>query len=254
LLFAFELSRDSSFTPDSLVLKAAVSDTSIGLPPLLAERWYWWRVMSGSQGGSSDFSEVRRFRTGWPLPPEIVSPIAASNVETPMTYVWKSSNATQYQLRVTDDVTKQVIINTVTSDTTLTPAYAYAGFRIYTWTVTATNPYGVSDLSAEGRFRTKSGTFAELVDDLPAEYGLSHAYPNPFNPTTQMRFTLPEEAHVSLRVYNMLGQEIALLVDESLQAGSFVSRFDGRNLPSGTYVAVMTAGGRRFTQRMLLIK
>ncbi len=86
------------------------------------------------------------------------------------------------------------------------------------------------------------------------EYSLSQNYPNPFNATTQIRFAIPVGGAVSLRVYDVLGREVAVLMDETLPASEYALQFDASRLPSGMYVYVLTAGGNRIAQKMLLVK
>jgi hypothetical protein len=79
---------------------------------------------------------------------------------------------------------------------------------------------------------------------LPTEFGLSQNYPNPFNPTTLIEFQLGEDAVVTFKVYNVLGQEIATLLNhEAMDAGRQEVEFDARNLPSGIYFYRLTANG-----------
>ena len=79
---------------------------------------------------------------------------------------------------------------------------------------------------------------------LPKAYALHQNFPNPFNPSTMIRFDLPEASVVTLKVYNLLGQEVAtLLSDESMAAGFQQLRFDASQLPSGVYLYRLTAKG-----------
>jgi hypothetical protein len=95
---------------------------------------------------------------------------------------------------------------------------------------------------------------------LPSEFALRQNYPNPFNPTTTISFDLPVAARVSVKVFNMLGQEIALLArDEDLPAGTHAVKLDAGNLASGVYFYQMNATGgdrKEFHQvrKMMLIK
>ena len=90
----------------------------------------------------------------------------------------------------------------------------------------------------------------------PNEFALLQNYPNPFNPTTQIRYELPERSHVLVRVFDILGRQIALLADEIQAPGThryiFPSR--GQSLPSGVYVYSVVAGGKVGTRKMVLIK
>ena len=87
-----------------------------------------------------------------------------------------------------------------------------------------------------------------------ADFGLEQNYPNPFNPTTSIRYAVAEERPVRIAVYNSLGAEVAVLVDDVLPAGRYEASFDARNLPSGTYVYRMTAGDFIQTRQMTLSK
>lgn len=71
--------------------------------------------------------------------------------------------------------------------------------------------------------------------ELPEQVRLFQNYPNPFNPSTTIRFHLPQTSRASLRVFDLLGREVALLVDEQRQAGSHEVFFDGTGLASGVY-------------------
>lgn len=94
---------------------------------------------------------------------------------------------------------------------------------------------------------------------MPEEYALSKNYPNPFNPSTQITYALPEASDVSIRVYNVMGQEVATLVDAYESAGIHELTFDAGNLSSGMYIAKMVANGASGEQflrelKMQLIK
>lgn len=89
---------------------------------------------------------------------------------------------------------------------------------------------------------------------VPQTYALEPNYPNPFNPSTTIRFDLPEAVHVRLVVYDLMGRAVQRLVDGEMAAGSYEALFDGAGLPSGTYLFRMTAGSFTRTGRMMLLK
>jgi hypothetical protein len=89
---------------------------------------------------------------------------------------------------------------------------------------------------------------------IPTGYTLSQNYPNPFNPSTQIRFTLTQTGMTSLKVYDLMGREVATLVDESLNPGAYSVKFDASHLSSGTYMYVLTSGSVRLTNKMMLLK
>ena len=96
------------------------------------------------------------------------------------------------------------------------------------------------------------------LEALPAAYALEPAYPNPFNPTTEIRYALPEAADVRLTVYDGLGREVARLVDGPVGAGHQHATFDAGGLPSGLYLYRLEAKGAAEafskTGRMMLVK
>lgn len=91
------------------------------------------------------------------------------------------------------------------------------------------------------------------VEELPTEVTLGN-YPNPFNPTTNIQFTITEPNNVRLTVYNMLGQEVAVLVNEFKRAGKHDVTFDATNLSTGVYIYRLVSGNQVKVQKMLLTK
>lgn len=105
------------------------------------------------------------------------------------------------------------------------------------------------------RFTTiLSETSVEEPNESADRIALSGAYPNPFNPNTVVHFTLDAGRQTTLRVYDVLGREVANLVDGVMPAGTHRVTFDGRNLASGVYIIRLTADGEVRTGRMLLLK
>ncbi|MCY7362191.1 MAG: T9SS type A sorting domain-containing protein, partial [Ignavibacteria bacterium] len=83
---------------------------------------------------------------------------------------------------------------------------------------------------------------------------LSQNYPNPFNPNTKINYELQITNYVSLKIFDVLGNEVASLVNEKQNAGSYSINFDGANIPSGIYFYKLSSGGFTDTKRMILIK
>jgi len=94
----------------------------------------------------------------------------------------------------------------------------------------------------------------KIEETIPGDYRLSQNYPNPFNPSTSIEYSIPSESFVELRVYDILGNEVATLVNEQRSAGVYRADFTANNLPSGMYFARITAN--EFTQvvKMILLK
>jgi len=91
-------------------------------------------------------------------------------------------------------------------------------------------------------------------ESIPEQTTLHQNFPNPFNPTTRISFNIASDSHVKLSVFNVLGQEVALLVDGPMAAGAHTAEFDGRNLADGVYFSVLENGGSRLLKKMILLK
>jgi len=90
--------------------------------------------------------------------------------------------------------------------------------------------------------------------EIPDGYTLSQNYPNPFNPQTNIEFEIKDAGLATLKVYDVLGREVATLVDEHLVAGKYTATFNATDLSSGTYVYQLNAAGRRLSGTMTLVK
>ena len=105
----------------------------------------------------------------------------------------------------------------------------------------------------------KDDDFAGLTDvkklsGVPNRFELQQNYPNPFNPTTIIEFSLSEKSMTNLKVYNILGQEVAILVNEVKSAGSYKVNFNASGLTTGIYFYQLSAGSRKIVKKMMLIK
>jgi hypothetical protein len=99
-----------------------------------------------------------------------------------------------------------------------------------------------------------SGIVYASTGAQPEGVELYRAYPNPFNPSTTLSFSLQESAHVTLKVYNTYGQQVAIAADADFDAGFHTVEFEGSALPSGVYVAVFEAAGSVQQQKLVLNK
>jgi len=89
---------------------------------------------------------------------------------------------------------------------------------------------------------------------LPTEFRLEQNYPNPFNPSTTIQFAVPRVSHVSIKLYDILGRQVATLIDEAYQPGQYRVVFEAGQLASGLYVYRIQAGSFRDTKKLMLLK
>jgi len=94
----------------------------------------------------------------------------------------------------------------------------------------------------------------EIDDKRPKEYSLSQNYPNPFNPTTAILYQIPVESHVTLKVYDLLGRELEVLVNEEKPAGFYDVKYNASSLSSGIYFYTIKAGDFVQTKKFILLK
>jgi Secretion system C-terminal sorting domain len=88
----------------------------------------------------------------------------------------------------------------------------------------------------------------------PKEFKLEQNYPNPFNPTTTIQYQLPQDARVTLKVYDVLGSEVTTLINEEQEAGYKEVQFNGSSIASGMYIYRLTAGSFSIIKKMMLVK
>ena len=177
------------------------------------------------------------------------------------TLIWRSQiHATSYTLQVSTspDFSTLVVDQTSLADT-LFSATTLENNTTYYWRVCACNVAGQGVYSDVWSFTTSSSSAIERrIGSIPERYALLPAYPNPFNPMTTITVHLPENAEVSIVVYNSTGQSVRELVSGLRQAGEYRVIWDGRDhhgapIPSGLYICRFKTGGRVFTQKILLM-
>jgi hypothetical protein len=110
----------------------------------------------------------------------------------------------------------------------------------------------------EGSLARKYGLFTavanNLIGNVPKSALLAQNYPNPFNPTTVISYQLPDVSDVRLVVYDLIGREVAVLVNERKAAGSYQAKFNAAGLASGVYLYRLTAGSFLQTRKLMVLK
>jgi hypothetical protein len=112
--------------------------------------------------------------------------------------------------------------------------------------------YRLKQVDFDGQF--EYSPIIEVTVTLPTKFALMQNYPNPFNPTTSIAYELPITAKVVLKVYDVLGREVATLVNQVQAAGRYVQPFNASGLSSGIYFYRLQAGNFVETKKMMLVK
>ena len=145
----------------------------------------------------------------------------------------------------------------MTGETTLTD-YPGEADDPYYYMVTAVSANSIE--SAPSNLVSVEGRAVAVELEEPVLFALHQNYPNPFNTTTEIRYNLDERARVTLRIYNVLGQVVATLIEDAWEtAGLHTAGWDGRNedgrpAASGTYFYTLTVDDRRVTKAMVLVR
>ena len=112
--------------------------------------------------------------------------------------------------------------------------------------------YRLKQVDIDGSFEYSDAIEVDM--DSPVKYELSQNFPNPFNPTTSIQFSLPETGKVKLAVYNVLGEQVAVLVNKNMEAGFHNARFDASKLNSGIYIYKLEVNNFTQIRKMMLVK
>jgi glycosidase len=153
----------------------------------------------------------------------------------PVASLQLDSSRTYY---LTDQITNQVIVVRTSGMSPLPVTMPAFTTKVFVLDTTAVTSVGVEETMAE----------------VPSETALLQNYPNPFNPATTLSFTLAHSSMVRLVVYDVIGRDVATLVNGRMEAGRHVAEFSGRDLATGVYFARLDADGRVFSSKMMLLK
>ena len=191
-----------------------------------------------------------------PIRPGLVSPLGTAGVPRNANLVWRASaSALLYRVQVSANrLFDPVARDTTVSDTTFQVVPLDAN-TLYYWRVSAINDSGASAYSDMGYFTTGDQIVAVKESErTPTTYELSQNFPNPFNPETVIKYQIPKASHVTLTVYDVLGHEVAVLVNGFRGAGEYSLTFDGTGLASGVYFYRLHAGDFVAARKLVIVK
>ena len=257
--YHLQVAKDAEF--QEMVTDAAdITSTTYDVEDLSHESNYFWRVRAVNEDGlEGSWSTTRQFATVMQPPeiPQLVSPEdGTDNHEGSIVLQWEEADrADSYHIQLSDDEDfDELIINEKQLGESGYEAGELDNASTYFWRVKAVNDGGESEWSETFSFTTDEFVSVAKDPDMPEVFALRNNYPNPFNPVTQIRYDLPEQAQVRLSVYNLLGKHVSTLVNESQSAGHHEVSFDASELSSGTYIYRIEAGDFVSSQTMMLVK
>lgn len=193
-----------------------------------------------------------------PATPTIVTPIdKATGVPRRTTFNWnRAANATMYHLQVsTNNTFSTTVFDTILADTATKLNTPLAVLRTYYWHVSAIDTVDSSNYSAFVSFKTGTGIDAVIGSEgTPKEFALYQNYPNPFNPSTMIGYDLPKNSFVKVTIYDILGREVATLVNGVQQASHQMVKWEPSGLSSGIYFFRIQAQSQDGTNNFTSVK
>ena len=159
-----------------------------------------------------------------------------------------NNNGFEIQRKFGDDQYVTIGIVQGAGTTTQRTNYSYTDVDL----VDGNYTYRLKQVDFSGRYEYSNEIFVEV--NAPTEFGIQQNYPNPFNPSTNIKYSVTEPSFVKLAVYNMLGEEVAVLKNEFMMSGTFNVTFDAASLPSGIYICKLETSYAVSAIKMMLMK
>ena len=238
--------------------KSNIADEFFSLGSLADGMKYYWRVLAQGVAIQGDYSTAYSLITKLNAPDNLTARVVSAPTPTRINLNWNDNSVTEtgyFIERKGPDLIWMLHDLVDANETTWWEAVNKPAN--YTYRVKA-----VSDF-AESEYSNEASAIVSDVDkggSIATVYTLEQNYPNPFNPSTQIKFGLPSESNVKLKIYNMLGQTVAELINTTMMAGFHIVEWNASNLPSGIYVYSIEAnsisGDQSFSsiKKMLLVK
>jgi len=209
----------------------------------------------GVDGSVASDDPTRIQDSGLPLPVELTSFTANVNNEGNVILIWSTATEINNQMfeierRLEDD--QFVTMGYVNGHGTTTEPQDYS--FIDNTVETGTYFYRLKQIDFLGTYEYSDEVEVEVEVNGPLTFSLEQNYPNPFNPSTNINYSVPETGSIKLSIYSVIGEQVAVLVDEIVQAGFNEVTFDASNLPSGAYFYRLQTGSFVETKKMMLLK
>jgi hypothetical protein len=255
--YHLQLATDAGFTT-FIKNDTTITDTVRVVSGLGSGIWHYWRVSARSGSAASPFSGTWSFRTLGQLPGAVTLLTPAQDFSVALDSVlfsWRNAvPSTRYWMEIGLDSLFVVKLVDSTVTDTVKSVRGLLKDHTYWWKVWG----GIADawgpFSETRRFVYLGPAGVDGDKEFPTVFALGANYPNPFNPSTILTFSLPAAGEVRIEVYSMLGECVATLVDEIRTAGNHAVTFNASGLASGTYFTRMSVQGKTLTRRILLLR
>ncbi len=261
--YSFQLATDSTFTSGFVKNDSSVADTTRFVAGLSYKTTYYWhvRVRQGTLNGP--WSLTWKLTTIPHLPDPVTLIQLADGVMVPpdsARFIWTQSQpgVNRYWFEIAfDSLFSLTSIDSSVVESTMV-VHSFIKGATYFWRVRAGNTEGWGPFSQTRHFHV--GPVVVVAErGLPSSFALDQNYPNPFNPSTWIHFALPKQSHVRLEVYNILGELVATIVDEGMEAGFHRVEFGardnhGRPLAAGMYIYRLVTPEFTLARKMILLK
>ncbi|MFZ1519663.1 MAG: YCF48-related protein [Ignavibacteriaceae bacterium] len=221
----------------------------------VVERRIGWAAVVSSSGTGGYLLNTTNGGGVFPSKPDLVYPVNFQSVSSDtINFLWTNSypNVSGFLLSLTTDSLFTTSIDTFINGRSLLFHDLMPNTKYY-WKVKAYNNLGYGVYSNTNQFVTNLTDLENTVIQ-PFEFSLSQNYPNPFNPSTKISWQSPVSSWQTLKVYDVLGNEIATLVNEYRDAGNYEINFDASKLSSGVYYYQLRAGDFVETKKMILLR
>jgi len=253
--YHLQVSEDAGFAT-TLIDDTTLTDSYHPWPTAMTGSLLWWRVRAQSDTGWTGWSVKRQF--------SLSPPFLAYQSPAGGTHIVKGTKA---YVRWLDNLDEPVRIRLMKSGVRLqTINDSTASSGVYQWSV----PQGLAPdtgyaivilsrtdstlLSAGPSFTVEDAVAGVRETSVPPAFALMQNYPNPFNPSTNLGFRIARAGPVKLTVFDILGREVARLIDEVKPAGDYEVTFDASGLATGLYLAKLQSGSNVAIRKMLLIR
>jgi len=242
---------------NALVDVDSLKDASFVMNQVNADTIYYWHVKSINNSGASNWSKTFLFKTTLPYV-KVVSPNGGEKIQRGLSYFVKWD----------DNIEDSVIVELERNGELVGIIDTTISSGIYKWTLDVNLPVGsdyrikIRSLIAGTLFDESNSNF-EVVDTTvnsvgnelnTFKYFLAQNYPNPFNPSTKINYSLQNGEMVTLRIFDVLGREVATLVNQYQSAGNHTVSFNASSLASGMYFYKLEAGSFQSIKKMMLLK